>query len=46
MVVDEKIGKKLASKIKKNTRIIILKNHGSIILGNSIKELFHLTFHF
>ena len=46
MFVDEKIGKALAKKIKKNTRIIILKNHGSIIFADSIEELFHLTFHF
>lgn len=46
MFVDEKIGKALAKKIKKNTKLIILKNHGSIIFANSIEELFHLTFHF
>lgn len=46
MFIDEKIGKALAKKIKKNTRLIILKNHGSIIFADSIEELFHLTFHF
>ena len=46
MVIDEKEGKTLASIVNKNTKLIILKNHGIIILANSIEELFHLTFHF
>ena len=46
MVIDKKIGNKLAKIIKKNTKVIILKNHGSIIFADTIEELFHLTFHF
>ena len=46
MVIDQKIGIKLSDKIKKNTKVIILKNHGSIIFADTIEELFHLTFHF
>ena len=46
MVVDETVAKNLVKKIKKNTKLIILKNHGSIVIANSIEELFHLTFHF
>ncbi len=46
MVMNDKIAKKLANKLNKNTKIIILKNHGSIIMGKTIEELFHLTFHF
>lgn len=46
MVIDEKEGKSLASIVNKDTKLIILKNHGIIILANSIEELFHLTFHF
>jgi ribulose-5-phosphate 4-epimerase/fuculose-1-phosphate aldolase len=46
MVMHEKEGKTLASIVKENTKLIILKNHGIIILANSIEELFHLTFHF
>lgn len=46
MVIDEKIASKLSNLIKKKTKVIILKNHGSIIFGESIEELFHLTFHF
>ena len=46
MVMNDEIAKKLAKKLSKNTKIIILKNHGSIIMGNTNEELFHLTFHF
>lgn len=46
MVMNDLIAKKLSSKVKKNTKIIILKNHGVIIVGQNISELFHLTFHF
>ncbi len=46
MIIDKKIAETLKKKIKKNTKVIILKNHGSIIFGNTIEELFHLTFHF
>jgi len=46
MVIDKKIALTLKKKIKKDTKIIILKNHGSIIFGDTIEELFHLTFHF
>jgi ribulose-5-phosphate 4-epimerase/fuculose-1-phosphate aldolase len=46
MVIDEKAGKTLATIVNKDTKLVILKNHGIIILANSIEELFHLTFHF
>jgi ribulose-5-phosphate 4-epimerase/fuculose-1-phosphate aldolase len=46
MVMNSKIAKKLCSKVKKNTRVIILKNHGIIVIAKDIEELFHLTFHF
>ena len=46
MVIDKKIGIELSDKIKRNTKVIILKNHGSIIFADTIEELFHLTFHF
>ena len=46
MVMNAKIAKNLSSKVKKNTKIIVLKNHGIIGIANDIEELFHLTFHF
>ena len=46
MVMDHKIAKKLSDKVKKNTKIIVLKNHGIVIIAKDIEELFHLTFHF
>ena len=46
MIIDENEGLKLKNLVNKVTRIIILKNHGIIIMGNTIDELFHLTFHF
>ena len=46
MVIDNREGKKLKNLVKENTKLIILKNHGVIILGKTIDELFHLTFHF
>ena len=46
MVIDDIIGKDLARQTNKNTKLIILKNHGVIIQARSIAELFHLTFHF
>lgn len=46
MVMNVQIANKLCSKVKKNTKIIILKNHGVIIIAKDIEELFHLTFHF
>ena len=46
MVIDENEGLKLKNLVNKDTRLIILKNHGIIIMGNTIDELFHLTFHF
>lgn len=46
MVIDDKEGKKLADLLKKTTRLIILENHGIIIIAPTIEELFHLTFHF
>ena len=46
MAISEKIGKQVADKVDEDTRLIILKNHGNIILAKSIEELQHLTFHF
>ncbi len=46
MVIDDKEGKKLSNLLKKSTRLIILENHGIIIIAPTIEELFHLTFHF
>ena len=46
IAINQAEGKKIANKLKLNTRLIILRNHGIIVLGNSIEELFHLTFHF
>tara|TARA_Y100000590_G_scaffold469438_1_gene657004 strand:- start:11413 stop:12111 length:699 start_codon:yes stop_codon:yes gene_type:complete len=46
MIIDDKEGKKLGKLVERNTKLIILKNHGIIILGDTIEELFHLTFHF
>jgi ribulose-5-phosphate 4-epimerase/fuculose-1-phosphate aldolase len=46
MAISEKIGKKVADKVDEGTRLIILKNHGNIILAKSLEELQHLTFHF
>ena len=43
MVLDEKIGKELAKIVDTNTRLIILKNHGNIILAKTIEELQHLS---
>ena len=46
IAINQDEGKKIANKLKSNTRLIILRNHGVIILGKTIEELFHLTFHF
>ena len=46
MVINEKIAKELFLLTKKDTKVIILKNHGNIILAKNIEELFHLTYHF
>ena len=46
MAITSDIGKEIASVVDKHTRLIILKNHGNIILGSSLEELQHLTFHF
>ena len=46
MAINQEEGKKIANKLKSSTRVIILRNHGVIILGKTIEELFHLTFHF
>lgn len=46
MVIDKKVAKELCSQIQKDTKIIILKNHGAILIARDIEELFHLTFHF
>jgi ribulose-5-phosphate 4-epimerase/fuculose-1-phosphate aldolase len=46
MVVDDKEGKKLARLVNSKTRLIILKNHGIIMMASTVEELFHLTFHF
>ncbi len=46
MAINQEEGKKIANKLKSETRVIILRNHGIIILGKTIEELFHLTFHF
>ncbi len=46
MVMNKKEGQKLQKLVDKNTKLIVLKNHGLIILANTIAELFHLTFHF
>ena len=46
MAINQTEGKKIANKLKPATRVIILRNHGVIILGQPIEELFHLTFHF
>ena len=45
MAINQTEGKKIANKLKPATRVIILRNHGVIILGQTIEELFHLTFH-
>ena len=46
MVVDKNEGKKLQKIASEDIKLIILKNHGVIILGSSIDELFHLNYHF
>ena len=46
IAINQEEGKQIANKLKANTRIIVLRNHGVIILGKTIEELFHLTFHF
>ena len=46
MAINQREGKKIANKLKRNTRVIILRNHGVIIFAKTIEELFHLTFHF
>tara|TARA_B110000967_G_C18712802_1_gene473579 strand:+ start:228 stop:917 length:690 start_codon:yes stop_codon:yes gene_type:complete len=46
MVIDENEGLKLKKLVNKETSLIILKNHGVIIIAKTIDELFHLTFHF
>tara|TARA_B100000902_G_scaffold366545_1_gene388398 strand:+ start:731 stop:1441 length:711 start_codon:yes stop_codon:yes gene_type:complete len=46
MVLDEKIGKEVAKVVDKKTKLIVLKNHGNIIIADSLEELQHLTFHF
>lgn len=46
MATLESEAKKIAKKTKKKTSLIILKNHGVIILADTIDELHHLTFHF
>ena len=46
MVMDKKEGLKLQKLVDRDTKLIILKNHGIIIIANTIDELFHLTFHF
>tara|TARA_B100001250_G_C19702124_1_gene745244 strand:- start:460 stop:1170 length:711 start_codon:yes stop_codon:yes gene_type:complete len=46
MAITQSEGKKISNKLKKNTRLIILRNHGIVLLGKTIEELFHLTFHF
>ena len=45
MVMDKKEGLKLQKLVDRDTKLIILKNHGIIIIANTIDELFHLTFH-
>ena len=46
MAINEKIGLDIAKVVDENTSLIILKNHGNIILAKTIEELHHLTFHF
>ena len=46
MAITEKIGLDIAKAVDENTSLIILKNHGNIILAKTIEELHHLTFHF
>ena len=46
MVINDKEAINLGKAVNRNTKLIILKNHGIIILGDTIEELFHLTFHF
>jgi ribulose-5-phosphate 4-epimerase/fuculose-1-phosphate aldolase len=46
MVMDKEEGLKLQKLIDKDTKLIILKNHGLIIIAETIDELFHLTYHF
>jgi len=46
IAINQEEGKQIANKLKANTRIIVLRNHGVIILGKTFEELFHLTFHF
>lgn len=46
MAISSDIGREIASVVDKDTRLIILRNHGNIILGSSLEELQHLTFHF
>ena len=46
MVVNDTEGGKLSKLVNEKTRLIVLKNHGIIIIAPTIEELFHLTFHF
>lgn len=46
MVVDDSEGFKLQKIVSKETKLIILKNHGIVLMGNSIDEIFHLNYHF
>ena len=46
MVIDDKEGKSLASITDEKTNLIVLRNHGVIVLAQTVEELFHLTFHF
>ena len=46
MAINSDIGKEISSVVEKDTKLIILKNHGNIVLGSSLEELQHLTFHF
>ena len=46
MIVDDNEGSKLQKIVNKETKLIILKNHGIIVMGNTIDEIFHLNYHF
>lgn len=46
MATSKEAGSDIAKVVNKETKLIILKNHGNIILAKSLEELHHLTFHF
>ena len=46
MATSKEAGSDIAKVVNRDTKLIILKNHGNIILAKSLEELHHLTFHF